>query len=392
MTGDEDLRILLFSSMITVLNGWASGFANIDHQFIIVILVPKQQKKEYENALVQFDWKTRPNVTLCPIFLESPNEKLSNLLNPLKLFHDFREIYRTLASHRPDAVIGIYVIHAYPLVLLKRLLGYTLFVMIAGGDVYLHQSLVWKIIRKIIYSNSQVVFTVGHRLKAEIEQESNCRVMIIPPDFLDSEYFRPNDDTSLRRKYGLSASDFVVLTLSFLNERKRVNDVISAVRQLKNKHKNVKMLVAGDGPEKSNLMQLRDKLRLKETITFTGFVDEATKRDLFNIADVYVLVSHHEGLPVSLLEAMSCECICVCSNVGDMPYVIQDSSNGFLIRPREPELLATKIEEIMGRPTKELSTIRKRARQTILEKYASKEWTNYMIDTIENETVNRRTA
>jgi glycosyltransferase involved in cell wall biosynthesis len=91
-------------------------------------------------------------------------------------------------------------------------------------------------------------------------------------------------------------------------------------------------------------------------------------------------------MPFSLMEAMSCGCICVCSNVGDIPYVIEDSSNGFLIRPREPELLADKIEEIMGRSTKELLGIRRRARQTILKKYESTKWTKYMIDIIENET------
>jgi siroheme synthase (precorrin-2 oxidase/ferrochelatase) len=53
--------------------------------------------------------------------------------------------------------------------------------------------------------------------------------------------------------------------------------------------------------------------------------------------------------------------------------------------PRESKLLARKIEVIIGKSTKELSAIRKRARQTILTKYDSRKCTKYMIDIIQSE-------
>ncbi len=283
------MRILLFTSQINALN-YARAFAGIDQQFVVVILVPKQERKHYEELLAQFDLAPRPNVTLSPIFLESPNEKFRNFLNPRNLFHDFGAILRTLRKHRPDAVIGMYIIHTYPLVLLRRFVGFTLFVIVSGGDLEQHEGFMWRSIRRIVYYNSQLIFAVGYRLKAEIERETGSRVLVIPTS-ADPDFYRPIRDTNLRRKYGLSRNDFVVLTLSRLVEAKCIDDVINAVKQLSNKHMNVKMIIAGDGPDEERLTHMRDALRLEESIFFTGWIGDATKRDLFNIADVYVIAS-----------------------------------------------------------------------------------------------------
>jgi glycosyltransferase involved in cell wall biosynthesis len=362
---------------------YARSFSEIDHQFIISTVVPKHEKERYDEFVSHFDKTLQSNVTFSPIFSESPNESFRNFLNPRILAHDLAAIFRTVSRHRPDVVIAMYVIHAYPLVLLKRLARFTLFAIVSGGDLELHDGFIWRIIRRVVYSNSRIIFTVGHKLKAEIEGEGGRRTCVIPTG-TDPDYYRPvRGDMSLRKRYGYRSDDFVVLTLSFLIERKCIDDVIIAVKQLRDKCANVKMIIAGEGPDRRRLEQMSHDLGLRESVVFTGSVSDATKRDLLNIANVYVIASYQEGMPFSLMEAMSCGCVCVCSNVGDIHNLVSDSVNGFLITPRDPQLLVRRIKGIMGRPEQDLLLIKSRARQTILDRYDFRKLSKKMLNVIE---------
>jgi glycosyltransferase involved in cell wall biosynthesis len=292
-------------------------------------------------------------------------------------------IYETLRRHRPEAVIGIYVIHAYPLLFVKKILKFSLFTMVSGGDLELHNGILWRIIRKAVYRSSLIIFTTAARLKVEIERETGYQALVVPTG-TDPDYYKPlPSKADLKSKYNFRKNDFVVLTLCNLIERKCVDDVIKAVKILNDKYHNAKMIIAGDGPEKSTLMRVCTEFN--QDVVFMGYVGEVAKRELFNIADVYVLASYQEGMPFSVMEAMSCGCICICTNVGDLPQMIEDSVNGYLIKPRDPRLIAMKLEKVMGLSEQQLCTIRYRARQTILDRYDFRKLTKEMVEAIERK-------
>lgn len=378
------MRILLFTSQMNALN-YARAFSATKHQFVIVTLVPGRNTEAYEETLAIFDNIRSPNVSFSPIYLRSADESFRSILDPLTLLHDLSAVFRTLRRHKPDAVVGMYVIHAYPLVFLKKLLGFTLFTIVSGGDLEVHRTTLWRLVRRLVYSNSKVIFTVGHRLQEEIEEESGYKA-IVAPTGADTDFFQPIDGARIRKSYRYRKDDFILLTLCRLVRPKRIDDVIRAFKQVKDRHKHnhrLKMIIAGDGPEKTALTELCHELRLSHDIEFAGFVGRDTKLELFNLANVYVIASDHEGMPFSLMEAMSCGSVCVCSNVGDIPSVVHDSLNGFLITPRNPQLLASRIEEIMDRSEQELSLIGRRARQTILDGYDFRKSSKEMLDIIE---------
>lgn len=81
------------------------------------------------------------------------------------------------------------------------------------------------------------------------------------------------------------------------------------------------------------LEELSSKLSLKNKVIFLGFVSELEKLELLNLADIYVLASLREGLPFSLLEAVSTDCICLATPVEDVGRVIVEKQNGFLLEP-----------------------------------------------------------
>jgi colanic acid/amylovoran biosynthesis glycosyltransferase len=148
-------------------------------------------------------------------------------------------------------------------------------------------------------------------------------------------------------------------------------------------YRRIRLIIAGEGTAKRKLMELTSQLRLKQSVTFSGFVTENEKRELLNIADLYILASEAEGQPFSLMEAMACGCVCIASNVGDIPRLIDTHTNGFLVLPRDPQMLAAKIEEVIRLSKAKTLAIRRRARQTIIEKFDFRMSTRTMIDMIE---------
>jgi len=384
------LRIMLFSSQLWNVLIYARAFTRLDHDFIIVTLVPLHQKAIYERQFSRFEHIESSNVRFSPIFLRATDDRLSNLLNPFVMLHDFAAIFRTLNKFRPDAIIGKYILHAYPLALLRRVLNFTLFVIVSGGDLELSQGVVWRIIRKFVCANSKRVFAVANRLKRELEEETRCRALVFPTG-ADTDCFKPLGKVSLREKHGYRTDDIIVLTLCQLLPRKCIDDIIRAFRILKNTHRqNLKLIIAGDGPERVKLEQLCSELQLEEDVSFLGFVDKTEKLELFNIADIYVIASYQEGLPFSLTEAMSCGCVCIASRVGDISAVIDDGVNGFLITPREPEALATKMGQVMSLPREEVLSIKRQARRRIVERFDFTRSTRAMIEVVATNTTQVR--
>jgi glycosyltransferase involved in cell wall biosynthesis len=108
------------------------------------------------------------------------------------------------------------------------------------------------------------------------------------------------------------------------------------------------------------------RLDLSEKIKFIGHSDNML--DLYRKADIFVLSSRSEGVPLALLEAMSCGLPSVCTAVGGVPEILPDTITGFLVPPGDIDCLASKISTLLDDPE-----LRKkmgiRARELIKEKY-----------------------
>ena len=113
------------------------------------------------------------------------------------------------------------------------------------------------------------------------------------------------------------------------------------------------------------------ELALDDTVELAGAVPPAGKAAAFLAADVYVLPSHAEDMPYSLLEAMSYGLPCVATRVGGVPMVIQEGVNGLLVEAGDEAALAGAIERLIGEPD-----LRRRlglaARETIEQRFAWK--------------------
>jgi glycosyltransferase involved in cell wall biosynthesis len=86
-------------------------------------------------------------------------------------------------------------------------------------------------------------------------------------------------------------------------------------------------------------------LGLDKKIKFVGHSDNML--DWYRQADVFVLSSKSEGVPLALLEAMSCALPCVCTGVGGVPDILRDNITGYIVKPGDSQLMATKILSLL---------------------------------------------
>lgn len=172
-----------------------------------------------------------------------------------------------------------------------------------------------------------------------------------------------------------------IVSFSRIDKNKNVSLLLKAIFRIKDKC-NVRLIVAGDGSELDNLKETVKELGLENHVEFVGYIsDLEDKLRIYQDSRIFVSCSKGEGFPVSLLEAMSCGCVPVVSNVGDIVDVIKQGINGYVFNDvdDETELAECLIhllcdEELMGKMSKEARKIQK----NISVKNNAKIWDNIL--------------
>lgn len=144
---------------------------------------------------------------------------------------------------------------------------------------------------------------------------------------------------NIRKELGLNDTDFIILSIGELNKNKNQKAIIKAVARLDDQQ--VHYILCGKGNQYSKLSKLAHSLGVENNIHFLGY-----RRDVVDIcsqADVYVMPSFREGLPISSLEAMYCGLPLLTSNIRGLVDVNKDGINGYLVSPSDVEGFANKI-------------------------------------------------
>ncbi len=110
--------------------------------------------------------------------------------------------------------------------------------------------------------------------------------------------------------------------------------------------KKVKFIFAGNG-EIEKVKNLCKGKNIQDNIHLLGFISGEEKIKNFHKADIFILPSYNEGLPVSVLEAMAAGLSIITTPVGGIPEAVEDGVNGFLVEPGNPEMLADRILKLL---------------------------------------------
>ena len=180
-----------------------------------------------------------------------------------------------------------------------------------------------------------------------------------------------------------------LITVGRLAPFKNIDRIILSLNQLRLTNSNLyKLIIVGDGPEKNNLKKLVSENDLTDFVTFTGQLNKDELNKHYRESDIYIQASGYEGLPHTLLEAISHNLSIVSTPIGGTNEILEDNTNGWtidLIKGKYPDEkdIASKIKYLMK--NKEEDELKKYKANLLLEEKFNKE-KNFQeyIKTIEN--------
>ena len=144
--------------------------------------------------------------------------------------------------------------------------------------------------------------------------------------------------------------------------------LIEAVARLLDQGRDVRLTLAGDGPERSYLEGQSRRLGVGSRIIFAGWKNQVALQKLYRNSDLCVLSSFAEGVPVVLMEAMAAGVPCVAPRITGIPELIRHGIDGFLVTPSDVEELAAAIAGLMDQPELRRQ-MAKLCRERIADKY-----------------------
>jgi glycosyltransferase involved in cell wall biosynthesis len=247
-------------------------------------------------------------------------------------------------SGTSDTLPMVSVLHNTPLSVVRT--AYSkggLFQALYGG--YSHFKFYLTDIRHC-YKKSERLICVSEYIKrsASLHPSVDSDKLTVIRNGVNMNEFRPIETTST------NSDEFVVLYLGRVVKEKGVQYAIKANNDLVDDGVDARLLVVGPGEYEQFERQAKD-LDIQENVTFVGPVDQSELVEYYNRCDVYVLPSiHKEGLPFTVLEAMSCEKPVVASDIGGVDSAVQHDKTGYLITPRDVEDLKHRLHSLYESP------------------------------------------
>ena len=138
-----------------------------------------------------------------------------------------------------------------------------------------------------------------------------------------------------------------LLFLGILGERKGTYDLIEVLTEIVHQFPDCHVYFGGDG-ERQQAEQLCIEKGLIDHVTFLGWVRGTEKERLLRECSIYVLPTYHEGMPMSILEAMSYGMAVISTYVGGIPHIITDGENGLLCKAGDREILRQKLVDLLA--------------------------------------------
>jgi glycosyltransferase involved in cell wall biosynthesis len=149
----------------------------------------------------------------------------------------------------------------------------------------------------------------------------------------------------LKRDLGIPITDSIVGTVGRLVEIKGHRYLLDAARLVLNKLPNVTFLLIGDGHLMTELINHASALGIKNKVIFGGWRGDVAQ--LINAFDIFVLPSLNEGMGRVLVEAMAMGKPIVASDIGGIPDLVKDGTNGILFPPRDVHAMAEAIMKLL---------------------------------------------
>jgi glycosyltransferase involved in cell wall biosynthesis len=146
-------------------------------------------------------------------------------------------------------------------------------------------------------------------------------------------------------RFGIDSTNMVVAGIGQLTANKGWEDFLKVVQILQPRYPTLQVLLVGDGPMRTSLESLCNSMNLGSHVRFTGHIHDT--ESVLRCADLFLLMSHREGLSVAVLEAMAAAVPCVCTDVGGVREQVLDGETGYLVGRGQIERAAQLVGRLL---------------------------------------------
>jgi len=256
--------------------------------------------------------------------------------------------------------------------LVKAVFGYSFSFTVHGPDEF-YDAPGYNLPEKILAAD--FIFCISHYARSQVMKLSPIKAW---PKFdvcrlgIDPQRFIPQAKTE-------NTGTCHLLCVGRLTSAKGQAILLEAVAQLRQQGISVTLTLVGMGPDQQSLTQYAKTLGISEQVVFTGAVDQDHILAYYQAADIFVLPSFAEGLPVVLMEAMAMEIPCITTAITGIPELIQQGLDGLLVAAADSEGLRQAIAKLVNDPLLRIQ-LGKAGRLKVLSNYDLYKNTRYLFE------------
>ena len=313
--------------------------------------------------------KTIPVITL---------SRIERDINPVSEWRAFRELMAVICTQKPDVLhlnsskMGVLGALAGRIVGVKNIIC-----TIHGWPHKEQRPLLWKL---MAWTGSWFTIFLCTRIIVVSEHDLSDSPTLFFRDTLSlihngiSDFPRKSREDAraalITQAPKLAAFPYWLFMNAELHPNKGISTAIRSLAELSAHHKDLALVVCGEGEDRKNLLALAQSLGVSSQVFLLGFV--ANARENLSAADIYLMPSRKEGLPLALLEAGLASLPVIASKVGAIPEVITDRKNGLYMPRSNTHILAKAISYLLTHSA-EASSFGSNLREVVLEKFSERE-------------------
>ena len=261
-----------------------------------------------------------------------------NASSGLRKYYSFVDAVRHIRRLKPDILVG-FMFHG---IMTARIAGRL--TSVSANVSSIHNELdgsFREFVMRVTDSLTDAVTVLSRHIASELVRRrviALSHVQVIP-NLVDVAGF----DTRVcrdrtRGEMGLAEDQFLWLAVGRLSEAKDYPNLLHAFSALSQRYPDARLLIAGDGPLRSYLDSMIQRLGMEDLVRLLGL--RLDMPNLYAASDALVLSSAWEGMPVVVLEAMASATPVVATSVGAVPEVVSDGVSGLIVPPHDHEALA----------------------------------------------------
>lgn len=242
----------------------------------------------------------------------------------IDMFISIIKNYKTTDAVLVDTYTGLAFYYAYMVSLLCKLLNLKYIPILHGGGFPLRIKRTPKF-TNFFLKNSYKNIVISGYLKNSLEENNIPNIQLIPNN-IELNLYKFNHRKKLKPN---------LLWVRAFHEIYNAPLAIKLVSKLKSDFPEVKLTMVG--PDKDGTMEvckrLCKELNIEENVTFTGRLSKEEWRNLSQSKDIFINTTNVDNLPVSVIESLALGLVTISTNVGGIPYLIENNKNGFLVNP-----------------------------------------------------------